>query len=468
MKVWPLRFRAAEDGIIFADDAGGWFKSNEPFLARYVTDSLTESDHAFLKLGCHGFETEHDLPHTSFVWRWMSRQCTARPLAYVILIPTLRCNLSCDYCQVSRAAEGARGYDWTSSTLAEVLNFIDALQVDDIKIEFQGGEPTLRLDILEQVRTFCRRRFRRAEFVVCTNLQRLGPDEWAFLDAEDTFTSTSLDGDHQTHTRQRTQDPQATNQFFRNIDAAVHRLGPKRISALPTIDVFDPPKLDELIATYEALGLTSIYLRPVNYHGFARRRGGHSGAIALWNKLHAEFIELLIDRNDRTETKFEEYYFSHCLRRVLSAGRDHHVDIRNPNLLATDYIVIDYDGQLYPTDEARMLARIGHIDLSVGHVGTGIDRDKRDQVNACSLNNFDPDCIHCPYQPFCGTDIVDDLSRYGRVDVPRHETWFCRRHIAIFDKIFDLLYRDDERTQRALAHWAGVGAWRTEFAPVHS
>ncbi|WEK51071.1 MAG: His-Xaa-Ser system radical SAM maturase HxsB [Candidatus Kaistia colombiensis] len=468
MKVWPLKFRDLVDGTIFADDAGGWFKSDRGFLDRYGKDQLAPDDLSFLQSNGHAYERVGDLSHTAFAWRWASRQAVASPLAYVILVPTLRCNLSCGYCQVSRAAETARGFDWSSETLKDVLRFLDRLETDQIKIEFQGGEPTLRLDLLEAVRDFCRKRFLRSEFVVCTNLQRLGAAEWSFLEAADTFTSTSVDGDASTHERQRTVSAALTDEFFGNLAMAAERLGPHRMSALPTIDPFSPPDFMSLCETYEQLGIASIYLRPVNHQGFARRRRMRSEEMLLWNRMHSDFIELLIRRNAETGHFLEEYYFTHALRRVLSAGLEHHVDIRNPNLFATDYVLVDFDGKLYPTDEARMLSRIGHVDLSVGHVATGIDGERRAAMNASSMNNFDPDCIHCPYQTFCGTDLIDDVSRYGRVDVPRHDTWFCQRHMALFDKVFELVYRDDVATRLSLARWAGVAEWPIGLARRHS
>lgn len=41
----------------------------------------------------------------------------AGKMNYLILVPTLRCNLACGYCQVSRAPENARGFDWSVETM---------------------------------------------------------------------------------------------------------------------------------------------------------------------------------------------------------------------------------------------------------------------------------------------------------------------------------------------------------------
>lgn len=468
MRVWPLRFRELDGALLFADDAGGYFRSDEAFLERYVRDRLTPHDIVFLRSGGHLFDYPGDLAHTAFAWRWSSRVATAGTIAYLMLVPTLRCGLNCTYCQASSTSENARGFDWTEETLAAVLAFLDHLTTDEVKIEFQGGEPTLRLDLLEKVRDFCRSRFVRSEFVVCTNLMHVSPDLWAFLEADDTYTSTSIDGDTVTHTRQRTQKPELTRTFFANVEDAAKRLGSRKLSALPTIDPLAPPDLNVLIDAYESLGISSIYLRPVNYQGFARRRPIRGEEIDIWNALHGDFIETLIARNARTGRWMDEFYFTHSLRRVLSFGMEQHVNIRNPNLLGTNYVLIDYDGTIYPTDEARMLARIGRVDLSIGHVATGIDTARREVLNTASMNNFDPDCIHCIYQPFCGTDVVDDLSRYGRLDVPRYATWFCQRQMAVFDKIMELIYRDDDATKASLAHWCGIAYWPSGLARSHT
>ncbi|TIM97989.1 MAG: His-Xaa-Ser system radical SAM maturase HxsB [Mesorhizobium sp.] len=468
MNVWPLKFREMSDGsVLFCDDAGRFFKSSNGFLDRYAADSLSRADETFLREGNHGFDKEFDLHWTSFAYRWARRQSRPTRMNYVILVPTLRCNLTCGYCQVSRAPENAGGFDWSPETLAGVLSFLGGLEGPDVKIEFQGGEPLLRVDLLEAVRDFCREKFSQSQFVVCTNLQRLDSRAWAFLDADDTFISTSLDGDRATHERQRTHESEVTDAFFRNLEAAISRYPKGKISALPTVDVANPPDFEALLDNYERYGIRSVYLRPINHQGFARKIRQGDDVLARWNRLHCEFIDLLIARNYRTGRFMEEYYFSQCLKRVLRFGADNHVDIRNPNFFASDYVVIDHDGRFYPTDEARMLSRIGRIDLSIGDVGTGIDRAKVDVLNSGAFNHFDADCIHCAYQPFCGTDVIDDISRYGRIDVSRTDTWFCGRHMSIFDKVFEVLYRKDEPTRASLAAWLGLASWNGDMVPVH-
>ncbi|MEX0407314.1 His-Xaa-Ser system radical SAM maturase HxsB [Aquibium sp. LZ166] len=468
MKVWPLRFtEVGQEALLFCDEAGVFFRSDESFLTRYARAELSEQDRQFLLEGGHAFMEEGDRHYLGFAARWAKRQFMPGSMDYVILVPTLRCDLACSYCQVSRVNANARGFDWSEETLGATLAFLDRLSTKRIKIEFQGGEPLLRLDLLEHARAFCRKRFVSAEFVVCTNLQNVSDEAWAFLDAPDTYLSTSFDGDVVTHTRQRTYDPARTATFIGNLERAISVVGPEKVSALPTIDPTNGPAPETIIASYARLGIRSIYLRAVNYQGFARKRFGR-GDDGCWNQYYDRFIEALLVHNASSDTMMEEYYFTHCLRRIFRGGHHGHVDLRNPNLLGVDYLVVDFDGTLYPTDEARMMTRVGQIDLSIGSVSGGIDGEELATLNAAADNNFHEDCSHCAYQPFCGVDLIDDLSRYDRIDLPKHETAFCRRHTAIFRKAFELIYRNDEAARSSLAAWLDVPAFDPALAPVHA
>jgi His-Xaa-Ser system radical SAM maturase HxsB len=468
MNVMPLKFRTSgTESLLFCDDAGGFFRSDEAFLERYVAGELSAEDTRFLEVNGHAFDKAGDLAFNSFAYRWAKRLHAPSELDYVILVPTLRCNLACAYCQVSRVNEHAPGYDWDAATLQAVLRFLDSQSTQRIKIEFQGGEPLLRLDVLKEVRAFARQRFEQSEFVVCTNLQDVSEEAWAFLSSQDTFVSTSLDPTVSLHERHRTIATATTDRFLRNLTRATQSM-PGRISALPTFDPDALPDPGEVIALYSSFGFRSIYLRPVNHQGFARKRFRTRDIGSLWANYIRAFIMRLVEHNATSDIAREEFYFSHCLRRVLRSGHDNHVDLRNPNAVGQNYLVIDHDGAFYPSDEARMMTRLGHIDLRMGDVRTGLDRATIDALNMEALNLFDADCVHCPYQAFCGVDLIDDLSRHGRIDLPRHITDFCQRHMAIFDLIFELLYCDDPKVQRSIALWSGLEAIDPQLLKFHS
>ena len=220
-----------------------------------------------------------------------------------------------------------------------------------------------------------------------------------------------------------------------------------------------------MIHNYVSQGLTSIFLRRVNYQGFARKKFDFDKSFNDWVKYYRDFVAEIIAYNATASQPVEEFYLSHLLRRVVRSGHHNHVDLRNPNWLGMDYLVIDFDGMFYPTDEARMLSRVGQIDLSIGTLSTGIDELKRKKLNEEVSNFDDPDCMHCVYKAYCGLDIVDDLSRYGRVDLPRHKTDHCKIHLDLFDLVFELLYSEDENVRNSLAFWLGTAKYSPALAP---
>jgi His-Xaa-Ser system radical SAM maturase HxsB len=453
MSAIPLRCRVkGENEFLFVNDTGSFFLANHGFARRLHRRSLTPGDETFLGARGHLVDEANGFELDAHAFNIAERINKAGALDYLILVPTLRCNLSCSYCQVSRAAEKARGFDWTEDHLEAVGELLDSLETDHIKIEFQGGEPTLRPDLIRAVIERCGR-FSDRQFVICTNLQHLTPEILELFDRPDLFISTSLDGGRATHERNRTKG--RGESFFTNLDVLLDRYGPGKISALPTIDPTAPPDIDELIDAFRSRGLTRIFLRPINFQGFARKRHSHSREQdGDWRAYYERFVRRLIELNwsDRSKV-LEETYLSICLGRIFRPGRDRHVDLRNPNPAGLDYLVIDYEGSIYPTDEARMLTRSKVVDLRLGTVGSDWKGDTWRLLNSHSTNQFDPACNRCAYQPFCGRDLVDDLARYGRIDLPRTSTEFCRKHLWLFDLIFELVYDPDPAVQHSLKRW---------------
>lgn len=452
-----LRSRPLSGGLLFSN-AAGRFKlvARDSNLAHELADLTGSEDQSLNVLG--RLADEYLLERRRFV---------PDVLDYIILVPTLRCNLACSYCQVSRASLAAKGHDWTAETLSAVKSLVANLEAPSVKIEFQGGEPTLRPDLLEEV-IHSVPSGTDATFVVCTNLQDLSPEIMRIFDRDDVEISTSLDGPLDLHAKQRLADQSAAGRFHHNLTMLLDRYGPGKISALPTINPVSLPDPNALIESYVGLGFKSIYLRPINFQGFARKRHSQSQEYSAdWMHYHRRFISEIIARNWRDQSLVvEETYFSLLLRRIFRPGQNRHVDLRNPNPMGQDYIVIDHDGRVYPTDEARMLTRSGIIDLAIGNVIEGWDTPARAALDRASTSDGDPACEECTYQAFCGRDIVDDISRYGRIDMPRHETDFCRRHLSLFDFAFELIHSDDEQVQYSLRRWLGLSGETGRLVPA--
>ena len=90
-----------------------------------------------------------------------------------------------------------------------------------------------------------------------------------------------------------------------------------------------------------------------------------------WNKEYIKSIKYLFELNNKNKHKMIETTLSLHLKRIFEIGFNGFVDLRNPNPAGKDFLVIDFDGNFYPSDEARMLSRIGLINLKIGSLMIG-------------------------------------------------------------------------------------------------
>lgn len=423
--------------------AGDFFFCNEQNLQKLLNKNIDENFSNFLISKNFLFGSEGDFYWNNFKYKILKRKILPKTIGYYMIVPTLRCNLNCSYCQVSRVDENTKGYDWDDEILKNFFNFVKKNSLSSIKVEFQGGEPTLRIDIIEKIINWCEQEKIDAEFAICTNLINFNKDIEKIVANEKVHISTSIDGSHDIQNKQRADDKERTSQFFKNFDYISNKYGIEKISALPTFYNFD--QIKPTIDFYYSLGLRTIYLRPVNFQGFARKKHPESKTqINTWNEYYFEALNYIFENNYKNKNSFiMEFAFATNLRRVFQKGSNGHLDIRNPNFAGRDNYIIDFDGKLYPSDEARMISRIGLVDLSMGDIVNGPEKEKINNYNWNQISDVNPDCIHCSFQPYCGIDSVDDISRYNRIDLPKHKTSFCNNHISKFRDIFSRIVSND-------------------------
>ena len=446
-------FKEINDSLLITNEVGDFDFFKKGFLKDLFSDNYSYEEENKLKKLSVFIEDKEEWKYSSLARRVYSKYApNERRLNYFILIPTLRCNLSCSYCQVSRAPEKAKGFDWTKKELILFERFVQESNLDHVKIEFQGGEPTLRLDLIQEIIDIVKRNSQSSEFVICTNMVNLNASFLKILERENLSISTSIDGTISSMSQNRTFDDDISKKIFLNFQKILKTFGPEKISALPTVteNQIDHPK--ELINTYKELGFNSIFLRPVNYMGFARKKHKESSnAIDEWNNFYLKSLDEIKKINK--SQYFEEFYLASLVKEIFTSFKTGFVDYKSPSRFLDNYVVIDYDGSLFISDEARMLSRTNHVDLSIGSLEFGLDENKLKEINYWSENQTHQDCIHCVYQPFCGIDIVDDMSRYKRFDGVKLESWFCNRQTFLFDFIFDKIEKKDPEWLKVFSNW---------------
>lgn len=452
-RLTPFRFREVGDKMLVTNEVGDFGLYEKDIVGRIFSEELSDGEVKSLENQTVLINQEEDWKFSSILRTYREKVVeNDNALSYLIVIPTLRCDLSCSYCQVSRAPLNASGYDWDEETLSNFERFLRSRGSNGMKIEFQGGEPTLRMDLVQRIVEIAEDAFCDCEFVICTNLTVISEELKGLLSKGNVVVSTSIDGPENVMTENRTFDSSISEKTLDNIKWIIENYGHEKIAALPTITESQISDPRAVIDYYRQYGFKSIFLRPVNYQGFARKSHSElSRQVDRWNIFYSEAMQYILEISE-TEY-FEEFYTAIILRKIFARRGHGFVDFRSPARYSTRYCVIDYDGSIYPTDESRMLSRTRQVDLRIGSLNDGIDDDKVSVLNASAVHYVNEDCIHCSYLPYCGIDIIDDMSRYGRFDLPKNDTWFCRRHMFLYDFIFEKVASSDTRWLKLFNDW---------------
>ena len=124
-----------------------------------------------------------------------------------IFVTTLRCDHTCQYCQVSRRNTGEGSYDMSKEHAEKALEWVFKSPRKAVKIEFQGGESMLNFDLIKWVvlraEELNKAHGKGLTFVIATNLTPLDEDILTFSESHDVHFSTSLDGPESLHNANR-------------------------------------------------------------------------------------------------------------------------------------------------------------------------------------------------------------------------------------------------------------------------
>ena len=217
-------------------------------------------------------------------------------------------------------------------------------------------------------------------------------------------------------------------------------------------------RLREVVDEYVRLGFSGIFIRPLNPFGLARQEWATLGYTPE-EFVHAyeDALAYIIDIN-LAGRFFSEFYSTLLLTRILTPFSTGFVDLQSPTGAGIGGVVYDYDGTVYPSDEARMLAREGDRRFALGNVHTDgyadifLGKTLKALVRDTCIESL-PECADCAYHLYCGTDPVRNYVESGDVAGHRPTSTFCREHTLLFDYLFDRLREDDEDVVNVFWSW---------------
>jgi His-Xaa-Ser system radical SAM maturase HxsB len=380
-----------------------------------------------------------------------------------IFVVTLRCEHTCRYCQVSRQSTAKSEFDMTEDTARRALEFAFRSPSPQLKIEFQGGEPLLNVPLIRWITTEARRMNasygKDLAFVIATNLALLDEQTLQFCAENDVHISTSLDGPQDLHNGNRRRPGQDSwQQAVDGIRRVRERLGPDRVSALMTTTQASLDQASEIIATYADLGLRGVFLRPISPYGFAvRDRSGANYDVGRWLEFYAAGLDQIIELN-RRGIPMVEIYASIIAKKMLTNTDPGYVDLTSPAGIGIGAVVYNYDGDIYASDEGRMLAEMGDRTFRLGNVNDSSYEDVmlsdsllRPLTESITLSV--PMCATCAFEPYCGADPVFHHATMGDFTGHKALSAFCRRNMGVFILLLRRM-RDEPDFLDLMRRWA--------------
>jgi His-Xaa-Ser system radical SAM maturase HxsB len=380
-----------------------------------------------------------------------------------IFVVTLRCDHSCQYCQVSRQTADKHSYDMSFETARKSVDLMMKSPARYLTMELQGGEPLLAMDVIRCMVPYAKERAKELDknlsVVVTTNLANASDDILRYLRDENIKVSTSLDGPAFIHNANR---PRPGNNSYEltveNIERARQILGRDRVAALMTTTQLSLSHPKEIIDEYVKQGFHSIFLRPLSPYGFAvksRKKTGYRSNSFI--DFYLAGLNHILEIN-RRGYDLAEVYTKILLTKILTPYGTGFVDLQSPAGAGVSVLVYNYDGDVYASDESRMLAEMADHSFRLGSVHTHSHKDLFTgdpflNLVTASCNQSLPGCSDCAFQTYCGADPIFHHASQGDLVGHRPTSDFCNRNMSIMKHLFHLVSRNDAELMRIFFSW---------------
>jgi His-Xaa-Ser system radical SAM maturase HxsB len=467
-RLLPFRFTRlpGSERLLLVSEVGEHIFLPRPELEALVAGRLGPEHPAFLDLEAKQFLTKTDdsAAVRLLAAKYRTRKSFLRggPSLHIFVV-TLRCDHSCAYCQVSRQISTKHEFDMSDAVARAAVDRLFEAPAPVLTVEFQGGEPLLNFEriksITDDVSEPAAATRRSVRFTIVSTLHHLDEEMLRFFKHHNFHISTSLDGPAWLHDRNRpAPGGAAAARTLEGVRRVRDALGHEAVAALTTITRESLAHPEAIVDAYVESGFSSIFLRPMSPYGFAVRSARRT---AYRMNDFVEFYRRALDhilRLARTGVAIQEAYASILLTHILTPFPTGYVDLRSPAGAGLGALVYNYEGGVYASDEARMLAEMGDDTFRLGDVRQRYAELMSSPAMAVLMNagvaESLPGCADCAFLPFCGGDPIHTYGQQGDPVGHRAKSDHCRRHTGLFQLLFDYLADGDPETLRILTSWA--------------
>lgn len=462
----PFRFMRMNERELLVNEAGEYHFAPAGTVERLLNDSLFPTSELYADLKAKHFlfdDTSSPLLDILAAKIRTKFDHINGGTKLHIFVVTLRCEHSCEYCQVSRQVSTRDEFDMSRDTADRAIEMMMDSPSPAITLEFQGGEPLLAFDLIQYIvpkaKKLASEKGKILNIVVCTNLACITDEILSYLREEGIKVSTSLDGPAFLHNKNR---PRRGGDSYEKAIEGIRRcrdvLGKESVAALMTTTSASLDHVTEIVDEYVQQDFHSVFLRPISPYGFAvktRHRTGYE--MEKFLEFYKKGLDYILQIN-RGGYYLAEVYSQILLTKILTPGSTYYVDMQSPAGEAWNVLVYNYDGDVYASDESRMLAEMGDRTFRLGNV----HRDNRRSIftgNAAlemfraSCNQSLAGCSDCAFQSFCAADPVYHYSTQGDMYGNRPTSGFCTRNMAVLKHLFSLIEENNKDTMSIFWSW---------------
>jgi His-Xaa-Ser system radical SAM maturase HxsB len=465
--ILPYRFERLNEEVFLSNEVGEYLHLSRCDFEKFITHQLKPEDKSFKDLKSKQMLSDGstaDIIEMLATKYRTKKQFLAEFTSLHMVVASLRCNSDCSYCQVSKKDLYDSKYDMTSNVAKNVIDKIFESPAKNIKIEFQGGEPLLNFNLIkyiveksEWVNVFKKKNL---EFVICTNMMSINERMLKWMKGHRIYISTSVDGPRELHNVNRPLRNGASSYdlVVDKIKLCREYLGRDSVSALMTATSHTINSFKDIIDEYIRLDFNSIFLRSLNPYGFAKK-DQHVLAYPMGDFIEAykNALDYIIEINIRGKY-FAEEFATILLTRILTPFSTGFVDLQSPAGVAIAGVIYDYDGDVYVSDEGRMLASVGDKYFKIGNVKSDsyqeiFNSEFLHETIENSVAESLPDCATCAFLSYCGADPVRNYSEQGDIVGNRTSSAICHKNKSIIKHLLSLLHKNDPEIDKVFWSW---------------
>lgn len=378
-----------------------------------------------------------------------------------IFVVTGRCNLACLYCQASAAGTKRLETDMTPVTAKKAVDLMFQTPSPRVTMEFQGGEPLLNWDTvqfaIEYAYEINKQAGKNFTISLVSNFLLMDEEKASYLAGRRVSLCTSMDGPARVHDKNRGRSHARVVENFKKVTAIYNEQFPYSLPGLlPTVTRHSLPYPREIVDEFLSLGVNSVFIRPVTSLGYSRDTWEQIGFTPEeFEPFYREVIDYMLELN-RNGTYVRETQAGFMLAKILERTGYRYVDLCSPCGATRGQIAYDYDGGIYPCDEARMIAKAGDKSFRLGTVGACTYHDLFNHptsgaMAAASTLDSLPGCSLCVYRPYCGVCPICHYADTGDIFT---NIYLDRRH-KLLEITFDILFEKlkDTENEKIFRSW---------------